>query len=144
MSYKISGLSWEWLLSNLFYSSTLPICLKILGIFIARHYLEEFNSIKGLLLKPKNDFFFYFFFFCWKKMSWLVSEGQITAMIFLYFSGHLNTWTFRQQKKISVYLRCQFGSHHVIPGSCALNYLYSCLLNCPWTLKRKSCLSQTD
>ena len=58
MRCQTSGLVWEWMPSNLFQSSTFSICLIILGIFLARHYLEEFNRIKGLLFKPKKGLLF--------------------------------------------------------------------------------------
>lgn len=57
MSCLTSGLVWERMQSNFFQSSTLSTFLIILGIFFARHYLEEFNRIKGLLLKPIKDTF---------------------------------------------------------------------------------------
>lgn len=52
---QISGLIWEWMPSNFFQSSTFSACLILLGILLARHCLEEFNRIKGLLFKPKKD-----------------------------------------------------------------------------------------
>lgn len=139
MRCQTYGRVWEWMPSNLLQSSTFSICLIILGIFLARHYLEEFNRIKGLLFKPKKGLIF-----C-QKMSCLALEGQRTAMIFLCFSGHVNTWAFRQLKIISVHLHCQFGSHHIIPGSCALNYLHSCPLKLSGVIfeGKKPCLSQT-
>lgn len=133
MRYKTSGLIWKIMPSNSFQSSTFPICLNILGIFLARPYREVFNSIKRTLIQAKKWLFFFFF----QKMSCLALEGRRTAMIILCFSGHMNTWTFSQQKWISIHLHWKFGSYHVIPGSCALSYLHSCLLNCPWILKSK-------
>lgn len=56
-----------------------------------------------------------------QKMSCLTLEGQRTAMALPWFSGHVNTWTFKQ-------LPCWFVSHQIMPESCALNYLHACLL----------------
>lgn len=117
---------WEQVPSNLFQPSTFSICQIILGINLARYYLEEFNRIKECFFKPEEDSL------PKRKKSCLVLEGQTTVMIFLYLSGHTNTWIFRQLTVTSLPLHCKLTWHHIIPWSCALNYLHACLLKCYW------------
>lgn len=123
-----------------FWSSTFSACLILLGILLARHCLEEFNRIKGLLFKPKKDSVS-----AKKYHSWPWKDKELLW----YFSAVLDIWVPGLSDNWKPYFffytfLLQFGSHSIIPESCAFNYLHASLLKCSCILfEGKKCrLSQ--